>query len=324
MASYIIGNAWSDENGSKAGKKGDQKQKSTPDYSGEVRQQSFYTNTKGWYIFRPISDEHANKIAERMVTACNNPNIGYSQDDRYAIIKDGIDTKKASNCDCSSLVRECIKEATGKDPGDFSTATEVAVLKKTDLFQYPVEYRAGMTLYTGDIIVTKVKGHTAVITIGDRRPVNAQRPTKTLETLVDEIIAGKYGTGDKRKKKVESEGWNYDTVRAAVNCALGAAALNKKSTSDSTNKMLVASTRTVAAKTKDKLLNGAYRITQDLNLRTGPEATGTVSIVMPKNGVCRCYGYYTKNNSTGTRWFYVCYEGIVGYASEKYLDKIKK
>ena len=246
MASYIIGNAWSNENGgAKDGKPGDQKQSgSGDDYKGEVRMQSWYTSPKGWYIFRPISDEHANKIAERMITACNNPNLGYSQNDtkhgweqsRYGVIKYGIESKTPVNCDCSSLVRECIKEATGKDPGDFYTANEPEYLDKTSLFQQRIGYTAGMKLYVGDVVVSKTKGHTLVVVIADKRGNDSKPGTtgapkgKTLEQLVDDIIAGKYGSGDKRKKKVESEGWNYDTVRAAVNCALGAAALNKKST----------------------------------------------------------------------------------------------
>lgn len=35
--------------------------------------------------------------------------------------------------------------------------------------------------------------------------------------IVDKVIKGEYGTGDERKKKLESEGYNYKEVQAEVN-----------------------------------------------------------------------------------------------------------
>ena len=176
---YIIGNAWCDENGkASGGKPGDQKQKKVDDYSGEVRQQDFYESAKGWYVFRPISAKHATDMAKKMIIACNNVHIGYSQSDRYGIIKNGIETKVNTNCDCSSLVRECIKEATSVDPGDFRTATQVKALEKTNLFEQKFEYKTGDKLYTGDVIVTKVSGHTAILTHAlERTGLNPEKET---------------------------------------------------------------------------------------------------------------------------------------------------
>ena len=338
MASYIIGNAWCNENGgSQNGKAGDQKQSGTgEDYKGEVRMQNLYTSPKGWYVLRFISDEHAVKAAERMRTACNNPNIGYSQNDtskgyeqsRYGVIKYGTGSTVKINCDCSSLVRACVKEATGKDPGDFSTADEVRTLQKTGLFQDTIEYTVGMQMFVGDIIVTKTKGHTAMLVIADTRSGSTTSLTdksggKSLEEVVADVIAGKYGSGNEtRKKKVEAEGWNYDTVRASVNCALGAAALNKKSVSDNTNKMLVTSVKTEKATKKKSAYNSMFRVTVDLNMRSGAGTKNTVITVIPQNGVCKCYGWYTKSKDTD--WLYVNFEGIVGYVSVKYLSKVGK
>lgn len=159
----IVGSARHDENGKYVnGKSGDQ----TGD---EVSTQSFYVHKKGWYVIRPISTVHANAIAKKMLNACANSNIGYSQSGRYGIIKNGIDTKIKTNCDCSSLVRECVKEATGKDPGDFNTESEPNMLIKTQLFEPKKIYTNGMTLYNGDILVTKTKGHTVIVTSGNPR-----------------------------------------------------------------------------------------------------------------------------------------------------------
>ena len=50
----IIGSARADENYKySGGRRGDQRQKSSYDTSGEVSLQSFYVHKKGWYILRP-------------------------------------------------------------------------------------------------------------------------------------------------------------------------------------------------------------------------------------------------------------------------------
>jgi hypothetical protein len=106
-----------------------------------------------------------------MKKACNNNNIGYSQSDRYGVNKYGISTKTKTNCDCSSLVRQCVKEASGKDPGDFSTYDEADKLEATDLFEKRIAYisQAKTPVYNGDVLVTKTKGHTIIVVSGNPR-----------------------------------------------------------------------------------------------------------------------------------------------------------
>lgn len=168
--SVIIGSARIDERGAAhGGQAGDQKQGGTPDYKGEVSMQDFYVHSKGWYIFRAKSDGHAEKLAKAMRRACNNSNIGYDQYQRDGIIKHHTDTKVKTECDCSSLVRECIIEATGKDPGNMTTATMPSMLPKTGLFKEMKAYINGTTLYVGDILVTKTSGHTVIVVEGAER-----------------------------------------------------------------------------------------------------------------------------------------------------------
>jgi len=205
MAAYV-GSARSDENyKATGGKAGDQRQKSTPDYSGEVMMEKFYVNKKGWYILRAKSVDVAMGLAASMITACNNPNVGYNQNDRYGVVKAGTATKTKVNSDCSSLVRTCVKEATGKDPGDFSTADEVTVLMKTNKFT-KLEYVEGTTLYTGDILVTKTKGHTAIVTSGAARttaikyyPVYQGNTTSIVDAL---RAVGEKNTSFANRKKI--------------------------------------------------------------------------------------------------------------------------
>ena len=167
-----IGSARSDERGKySGGQKGDQRQTSSPDYTGEVSVQAFYNHSRGWYVLRPESAAVAAGIASAMQRACNNRHVGYSQSDRYAILRDGTASAKPTNADCSSLVRQCIKEASGKDLGDFTTANEASVLEASGLFKKRIAYSGSTTLYTGDVLVTRSKGHTVVVTQGVQRSV---------------------------------------------------------------------------------------------------------------------------------------------------------
>jgi len=159
----IFGSARIDEGGSlHGGRAGDQKQTALPDRKGEVSMQDFYIHKKGWVILRAKDPAHAYKIAKAMEQACNNPNIGYDQNQRLGVITYGTASKVQTECDCSSLVRQCVKEATGKDPGNFTTANEVSTLLGTKLFdRIPCNNVADVK--QGDILVTKTKGHTGVV-----------------------------------------------------------------------------------------------------------------------------------------------------------------
>lgn len=187
--SIIIGSARVDERGKySGGDAGDQKQTSTNDKKGEVSMQDFYVHKKGWVIMRPKSEKHADKIAKNMMIACNNKNLGYDQGNRLGVIKYGVTTKVKTECDCSSLVRECVKEATDKDPGNFNTENEVSALKKTGLFKDPINYSSGTKLYNGDVLVTKTKGHTVIVVSGREREAKKDDATKTTTKKPSEFV----------------------------------------------------------------------------------------------------------------------------------------
>lgn len=161
----IIGSARHDENGKYiGGKAGDQAQKKTDDYKGECSLQEFYVHKYGWDCAIAKDPMIRLKLAERMRALCNNPNVGYDQGGRAGILKAGIDTKKPTECDCGTGVRQCVKEAAGKDPGPFNTANEKETLEATGLF-YFVPYN-GQDLPTGTILISKKKGHTAIVVEG--------------------------------------------------------------------------------------------------------------------------------------------------------------
>lgn len=167
--SVIIGSARHDERGNyyKGGVAGDSLQKSVPDFDGEVSMQKMYNHTRGWYILRLKDSQAAARAGSYMAQACNNANIGYDQNNRFAILTDGINSPVHTECDCSTLVRACVKAATGTDPGNFTTANEVDVLVGSGLVVGPIAYQYESQLCVGDILVTRTQGHTAIVVQAD-------------------------------------------------------------------------------------------------------------------------------------------------------------
>lgn len=162
----IFGSARHDEYGKlHGGKAGDQT-------GQEVATQTAYMHKKGWYALRPISDELANKLAAAMQLLCNNDNVGYDQYQRLGVVNNGIDSKVKTEADCSSSVRACLKYC-GVDTPNFTTENEKALLLNTGLFSC-VTIKAVSECYTGDILVTKTKGHTGIIVSGKARGANKQ------------------------------------------------------------------------------------------------------------------------------------------------------
>jgi len=125
-----------------------------------------------------------------MRAACDNPNIGYDQSQNQTLwnaVKDkGYDPAKADTpceTDCARLVRVCCAYA-GIMAKDFYTASEADKLMDTGEF---VKFTSSKYtnqddyLGAGDILVTKTKGHTAVVlTNGDRYDGAVEEPSVPL------------------------------------------------------------------------------------------------------------------------------------------------
>lgn len=166
MSKVYVGEAIHDENnGARGSEPGDQTGR-------EVCVREWKLNPKGWRVFRAKDPAVAEKIAYDMRAACANPFIGYDQTDRrtlYEVSKpldfDCARVKTPCECDCSSLVQVCVLYA-GVKVGSFNTASEAAALLKTGAFIELAGEKYTESpdyLRTGDILVTKTKGHTCVV-----------------------------------------------------------------------------------------------------------------------------------------------------------------
>lgn len=219
-----VGSARIDENGNiSGGRAGDQTKR-------EVATEPYYSHPKGWYMLRAKDGEKARKIGLAMVEACLNDNIGYDQSGRYGVIEclkvygRLAKINKPTEADCSSLVRACCIQA-GINVGDFNTSSEVAVLEKTGAFHKAVAVTPNTKLHMGDILVTRSKGHTVIVTESDNKsedkpkpkPQTGSRVKKSLEEVAREVIAGKWGVNPERKEKLIRAGYNPMEVQALVN-----------------------------------------------------------------------------------------------------------
>lgn len=183
----IIGSARCDEYGNISGRKGDQTGR-------EVAQEEYYLHRLGWNVLRCKDPNKALMMAYCMASMCNNNNFGYSQPDRYSGLyeskKVGYDTAKVANpcnVDCTSGVRICVSYA-GYEVGDFYTVTEYDTIMATGGFEDvtdSVDPATGEGLFTGDILVTKGKGHTAIVTEG-KDPLSSETSEKIVPCEVGE------------------------------------------------------------------------------------------------------------------------------------------
>lgn len=161
-----LGSARGDEHGgARGGKAGDQTGK-------EVSTQNWYKHSKGWRVFRAKDPAAREKIACDMQAACDNPHIGYDQDQRltlYNVAKEvGFDcaaVKTDCETDCSALVRVCCAFAGIMLP-NFNTASEPDVLLDSGAFDEMTGSKytdSSDYLLRGDILVTRMQGHTVVV-----------------------------------------------------------------------------------------------------------------------------------------------------------------
>lgn len=130
-------------------------------------------------------------------------------------------------------------------------------------------------------------------------------PEKTITEVAREVIAGKWGNGAERKRRLTAAGYDYDAVQTEVNRLL-----------KGDKPVKVRPARSFAVK-----VAGKYTAKAELTLRCGAGTGFTAVTTLPKGATVRCYGFYTKTGDA--RWLYVRVNNssTVGYADERLLGK---
>ena len=144
---------------------------------------------------------------------------------------------------------------------------------------------------------------------------------KSIDTLAHEVIAGKYGSGDVRKKAL---GDKYQKVQARVNEILNGSAtkptnIEQPQTQPAEKKV----TATCSAQKFNKSLAGTYKTTADLYMRNDAGTNKKALVVIPKGTEVHNYGYYSMSGSTKWLYIQVKIDGVTytGFSSSVYLKK---
>ena len=185
-----------------------------------------------WNVVLRAKDKNTReKLAQAMEMACKNESIGYAQNTRNTLwnnIKNyqfnPSKTTKAVNTDCSALVCVCCAYAgipihyLQIGTNSLTTSTLRKYLLLSGMFE-ALTNRKYLTsdkyLLRGDILL--YEGHHTAINLDNGIYSNEDIQLKTIDEIAREVIAGKWGSGEDRKKRLTNAGYNYSEVQARVN-----------------------------------------------------------------------------------------------------------
>lgn len=218
IMSVRIGHASLNEHGKiSGGKAGDQTGK-------EVCIRNWYR--RDWSVMlRPKNADLAEKSAKACEAGCQNNLIGYSQANRNSLHacaqRVAYNLAKVNNyceTDCSAFMTICAiaggarnLEYTTNAP---TTSTMRKAFAKSGLYEVHTEsmyLTSDKHLKRGDILVAEGKHTVMVLDNGNGNMV------KSVTDIAREVLAGKWGSGQERKNRITSAGYDYSAVQAEVN-----------------------------------------------------------------------------------------------------------
>ncbi len=200
---------------------------------------------------------------------------------------------------------------------------------------------------TGNVDLNEYLGDVAL----DVKPIT--EPKKSNEELAKEVIAGKWGNGDERKKKLTEAGYNYDAVQAIVNELVAP----KKKSNDEIAKEVIegkwgngedrknrltkagydynavqtivnnlvskpADSKVAPAMSRDDRLAGTYTVNVDaLNMRFKPNVmtANNVIRVLRRGEKVQNYGFYSSFG--GSKWLLIQYGNQTGWVAAAYVGR---
>lgn len=302
----LIGSARINENGKpEGGKPGDQTGK-------EVCTEPWYLHQKGWVVIRAKDINTRMKLAKDMQAACDNDKIGYSYWDHCMTLTDeakkfGYDCSKVKvpcETNCAKLVRVCALFA-GVNVADFYTGDEVEKFKATGKFDILTDAKYTKKpdyLEAGDILVTKEKGHTAIVLTDGANVVG--KPYKITNCIACHLRE----SGSAKGKHIEylhpgdvvslkgfaPSGWGY-VMTPSRNIGY-------------------VSPLFLAKATQIKIIAKAW-------LRNGAGTHNNGLVVIPNGTKLEWKGSFDEVN--GTTWFGLSYGNCEGFTSGKCIDVLK-
>ena len=222
----MIGHASKDENGTyKNGQAGDQTKQ-------EVYIRTWYN--RPWNVILRAKDANVReKIAKAMELACKNNEIGYDMCQRNTLWNNvktrGFDPSKTTESvetDCSALVCVCCAYAgvpiqyLYKNNNSLVTSTLRKGLMATKMFEEITDksiLTSDKNLMRGDILL--YEGHHTAVNLDNGVNIKQtnNKTLKSIDEIAQEVIDGKWGSGDIRKQKLTEAGYSYAEVQAKVN-----------------------------------------------------------------------------------------------------------
>lgn len=141
--------------------------------------------------------------------------------------------------------------------------------------------------------------------------------------IAKEVIAGIWGSGDKRKNALQEAGYNYLEIQKIVNLILNGSAEIIKPPIDQKTLVTKKIIATAKATKYQKDLSGVYKTATDLYCRNDAGTNKKALCLIPKNTEVQCYGYYSVDSNV--KWLYIVFiiNGVsyTGFSSSKYLNK---
>lgn len=176
----------------------------------QVSTQPYYTHSQGYWLgYEPKTK--ADALASAMLDACNNNNLLYSQpyrNEAWNNFKTSIKgIKKTSHCDCSSLVRLCIRQVYGVKLPNFNTDSEKSVLKNSGLFYPPKRIYSAKDCTPGMVLVSPRKGHTAIF-LGDLTKSSKNK----FKGVIGQIMRSELGNGKERIDNLKKLGYTNKEI----------------------------------------------------------------------------------------------------------------
>ena len=187
-----LGHARISEKGTVEGVAGDQT-------GHEVEISDWYNG--GWLaVYRPNAFQDAIYIADTCIAACNNNNIGYSQEDRYSMYKQALEhmynmaeIDVPCNTDCSQLVSTCVNSAGILVSKYMTTRDEDITLMGTGRFTRLTANKYTQSpdyLKKGDIL--RKSGHTCIVVVGGDKDEQIKNHTQIYANYLNREKSGKY------------------------------------------------------------------------------------------------------------------------------------